>query len=225
MENQTDKRSKNPITKYIWIAIGILSLGITIGIFVAISFKGTEGILGISSSIILSFLAVAFSYYQFYLNKFDSEKREIENQEQAEKRRLADQKVTEIRRLNDIKLSTYCQLLTQSQIIIEDCSKFLNDRNNIDNGNLEKNREFKHLGLALKVKLERIKGEINNYNIILSTSMSFKELEKVNELIEELLTSHYNKEHKTNEYYSNIYNQFINSFNIFSKHLSNILLQ
>lgn len=222
MKNQTKKLFKDPITKHIWVAIGILSLGIIIGIGIAILFNETEGVYGITSSIILSFLAVAFSYYQFYLNKFDTERREKENQEQTEKRRLEDQRVTEKRRLNDIKLSAYSQLLTQSHIIIEDCSKILID---INKGYLKENRESKHLFLVLKFKFNRIKEDIDNFNQILKTSISFEELQNVNSQMEALLISHYKQENKTTQEYSEIFTQFVTSIDTFTNRLSIELLK
>ena len=161
MDNEAIRPPKNLITKYIWFAIGILSLGILIGIGIAILLKETEGILGISSSIILSFLAVAFSYYQFYLNKFETEKREKENQKQ-----------TEIRRITDMKLLAYKEICKESDEIIYDCYKIccwnLNTSKNIFD-------ERKITSLNLINKLNSFDKRIGYYNSTLDIKLRSQE--------------------------------------------------
>lgn len=237
MENKT----KNTLKKYICRAIGILLFGILIGIGTAILFKETEGIYGITSSIILSFLAVAFSYYQFYLNKFDADKRDKDNKNQiefrrmydhrqAETRRYEDQKQIEIRRLNDIKLSVYNRLIDQSNIILEDCSKLLIDMNpkllNDMNPKLYQDAKdkFSHIAVTIIAKFNRITIDINNYNKLLNTKICMEDIDKIQTEITSNLGSLENREFKSDDERADLYANFHTNINDFASKLSKELL-
>lgn len=199
---------KRNICIYRWPII-ILLFSITISVMTSLF---TDKILekGQATTIALSILGIGFAIFQFWIGEINTSRREELNQKQ-----------TEIRRINDIKLSVYSQLFTQSHIIIEDCSKILVD---IDKGYLKGNRESKHLFTILKFKFIRIKEDIDNFNNILKTSISFEEIQKINLQMEALLISHHNKENKSSKDFSEIYSQFVTSIRIFTNNMSKELL-
>lgn len=165
MENQTDKRSKNPITKYIWIAIGILSLGITIGIFVAISFKGTEGILGISSSIILSFLAVAFSYYQYVQNKID----------------------TKIDTNLKLKLNAYNHIMSKCDDLTQDCYSVCFEY--VVSGSKGIDPNIIRTRMIIDQKIKSLNQIVDYYNCILKLNITSKSYNEFIEFIQMIATN------------------------------------
>jgi len=185
-------KTKNPLRKHIWRAIGILLLGIIIGIGIAILFKETEGILGISSSIILSFLAVAFSYYQFYLNKFETEKREKENREQTEFRRLEDQRIIAIKRLSDLKLVAYKDIMKECNELVDNVNYLLysnlvqSSPRNIENFKISDVVERGSIKMNLPHKLKAYNSLIHYYEGLLKLTIICPNYNKLAELIKEI---------------------------------------
>lgn len=197
MEKQLINPS-NPLKKYIWTAIGILGTGVILGILSVIIFKSVEGIYGISSSIVLSFLAFAFSYLQFYLNKYETEKRDIEYSKQIEERTEYDKNKERIRRINNLKLMAYKDIMT-----------------NLDDLVLRINNEFgKKIYLSLKEDLHNkiriasdflsiefsynsLKSRVKYYEKLLATDIWSSELDKIHNIFEDLLNADSNFEKYT----------------------------
>lgn len=201
MEKQLNEPS-NSIKKHIWIAIGILVSGILIGIASAIIFKSLEGIYGISSSIVLSFLAFSFSYFQFYQNKYESEIRDLENKKQIAERIEYDKVQARIRRSNDLKLATYKDIVNECNLLITKANDVLFVYINIFN-----NPNFKE-GIKLKMNIPHnvfafIK-LINFYEDLLKISLGTTNYNRIAELIMTIIKSKDTTKMIFEEYYNQL---------------------
>lgn len=197
------------MTIHIWVALITLALGIAIGVLVL--FCADPRYNGMSATIIMSTLAFAFSYYQFFFNKFDAERREKENQEQTEKRIL-----------NDIKLSVYNRLIDQANIILEDCSKLLIDLN--PKLSQDAKDKFSHISVTISAKFNRIYIDIDNYNILLNTNMCKKDLEMILEKMAPILGNLENMEYPSVDDCAELFEKFHKNINDFASKLYKGLL-
>lgn len=217
MEKQLNKPT-NRMKKFIWIAIVILASGILIGIASAIKFKNVEGIYSISSSIVLSFLAIAFSYYQFYQNKYEAERRDIENKKQVEERIEYDKAQARIRRSNDLKLATY-------KDIVNECNKLITKANDIlfVYINIFNNPNFKE-GIKLKMNMphnvDAFIKLINFYEDLLKICLNTTNYNRIAELIMTIIKSN----ETTKKLYEDYYNQLNTLKFEFNKELHSLLI-
>lgn len=211
MKNEIKDPYKIRVRKYLSFSFAIFSIGISIATLSSLYLTNNKEFDGTSVSIIMTFLVLAYTYFQYQTGEIEAEKREKENQKQ-----------TEIRRLNDIKLSVYNQLISQSNIILEDCSKLLIDIN----PKLSEDAKdiFSHIAVTINAKFNRIEIDIDNFNKLLNTNISMEDIDKVQEQMTPILKELKNRVFKSVDDCAGLYATFHKNINDFAYMLSKELL-
>lgn len=186
---------RKKIVNSYWSPFILFSL-IIIGAFLLILYVDTKTSLTAS----IALIALGFAIFQFWVSEINIDKR----------------------RLNDIRLSVNNQLLNQSNIILEDCSKLLIDMN--PKLSKEAKDKFSHLAIVLPLKFIKINIDIDNYNKLLNTNICKEDLDKIQKEMAPILGELKNGIFRSEDDRADLYSNFHSNINDFAYKLSKELL-
>jgi len=170
MKNKTRDPFKILVRKYLCFAFAIFSIGISIATLTSLYLTKSKEFDGTTATIIMTFLVIAYTYFQYHISEIETEKR----------------------RINDLKLLAYKDIIKECNDLITDCNLIclnylIDKRENKDiKTPLILNKEALFISTNLSQKRKSFEQNIEFYERLLNIQIDFSEYHNLKVLIERI---------------------------------------